>query len=89
MQNTVHMTPGIKKRLLNEKHSEEIRKALDRFRTGDIESTTGKPDNSLIDSFGRYELSFGTVWIISYHLFSSRDFITLLLPSEYEGSNLK
>ena len=42
------------------------------------------PNNELIKHFGSYELSFGTIWIISYHLFRSRDFITLLLPEEYE-----
>ena len=81
MQN-YQMTPGIKKHIPN--HSEEIQKALERFRGGDLGTGSQKPDNDLIKHFGSYELSFGTLWIISYHLFRSRDFITLLLPEEYE-----
>lgn len=76
------MTAGSKRNLL--KHSEEIKKALERFRGGDFGTSSGKPHNELIKDFGSYELPFGTLWIISYHLFSNRDFITLLLPEEYE-----
>ena len=81
---TVYMTAGIKKQLL--KHSEEIRNALNRFKSGDYGNLSEVPINSLIDKFGSYELSFGTIWIISYNFFSDRDFVTLLLPCEFEGT---
>lgn len=79
----VYMTAGIKKYLL--RHSEEIRNALNQFKSGDYGSGSERPDNSLIDKFGCYELSFGTLWIINYNFFSSREFITLLLPNEFDG----
>lgn len=79
---TVYMTAGIKNKLLN--HSEEIRNALERFRGGDFGRSSCKPQNDLIREFGSYELSFGTLWIINFNLFTNRDFITLLLPEEYE-----
>lgn len=84
-ENVSYMTAGIKKYLL--RHSGEIRKALDMFRSGEFGSSSEKPNNSLIADFGSYELSFGTIWIISYNLFSEREFITLLLPEEYERSD--
>ena len=83
LTDTVYMTAGIKKQLL--KHSEEIRNALNRFKSGDFGNLSEKVINTLIDKFGSYELSFGTVWIINYNFFSDRDFITLLLPEEFEG----
>ena len=82
---TCHMTAGAKKYLLN--YSKEIRNALVRFQSGDFGDTQGRPSNELIKDFGSYELPFGTLWIISYNLFTNRDFITLLLPSEFEGEN--
>ena len=82
LKETVYMTAGIKCKLL--KHSEEIQNALKRFRDGDFGSSSGGPSNDLISKFGCYELSFGTLWIINYDLFTNRDFITLLLPDEYE-----
>ena len=85
LQGTVYMTAGVKRYLL--KHSEDIQNALKRFRTHDYDSEEGKPENELIAEFGAYRLSFGTVWIINYHLFSNRDFITVLLPKEYERSD--
>ena len=84
LKETVYMTAGIKRYLL--KCSEEIQNALRRFRNGDMGKSSDKPENSLINDFGSYELSFGTLWIINYGLFSGRDFITLLLPDEYERS---
>lgn len=80
---TVYMTAGIKKHLL--RHSEEIRNALNRFKSGDYGDLSERLINSLIDKIGSYELSFGTLWIISYGFFSDRDFITLLLPEEFDG----
>lgn len=80
------MTAGVKKYLL--KHSEPIQNALKEFQCGNFGNVEEKPQNELIKEFGAYKLSFGTLWIISYHLFSSRDFITLLLPCEYEGENI-
>lgn len=80
---TCYMTAAVKKHLL--KHSEEIRNALESFQSGDFGSSAGRPSNDLIKDFGSYELSFGTMWIISYDIFTNRDFITLLLPEEYEG----
>ena len=81
---TCHMTARVKKLLLNTKHSNEIRNALKRFQEEDYGDASEKPDNSLIREFGSYELAFGTLWIINYNLFTNRDFITLLLPEEYE-----
>lgn len=78
----MYMTAGIKRHLL--KHSQEIKSALERFRSGDFGTSSCRPNNELIKDFGVYELTFETLWIISYHLFSNRDFITLLLPEEYE-----
>lgn len=83
INDTVYMTAGIKKQLL--KYSEEIRNALNRFKSGDYGRCSEKPNNSMIDTFGMYELSFGTIWIINYNFFSDRDFITMLLPDEFEG----
>lgn len=83
INDTVYMTAGIKKQLL--KHSEEIRNALNRFKSGDYGDSSETLINSLIDKIGSYELSFGTIWIINYNFFSDRDFITLLLPEEFEG----
>ena len=80
---TCHMTAGAKKYLLN--HSKEIQNALNRFISGDFGKGEEKPPNGLIKEFGSYELSFGTLWIISYNIFTNRDFITLLLPCEFEG----
>ena len=80
---TCYMTAGVKKHLL--KHSAAVKLALEEFQQGNFGKVEEKPQNELIQDFGAYELSFGTLWIISYHLFSSRDFITLLLPCEYEG----
>ena len=77
------MTPGVKKHVPN--HSEEIHKALAKFNSGEFGTSSHRPSNELIREFGSYELSFGTMWIISYNLFSEREFITLLLPNEYEG----
>lgn len=82
MKETIYMTAGSKKHLL--KHSEEIKRSLERFRAGDFGTSSCRPHNELIKDFGSYQLSFGTLWIISYYLFSNRDFITLLLPEEYE-----
>lgn len=79
---TCHMTAGVKKQLLN--NPEAVRNALKRFRDGDFGSSTHRPENELIKNFGEYELPFGTLWIISYDLFRNRDFITLLLPEEYD-----
>ena len=76
------MTAGIKRHLL--KCSEEIQNALRQFRNGDMGKSSDMPENSLIIEFGSYELTFGTLWIINYGLFSGRDFITLLLPKEYD-----
>lgn len=78
---TVYMTAGAKKYLL--KHSEELHRALNSFLAGEFGTSPDKPQNELIQDFGAYSLSFGTLWIISYHLFTNRDFITLLLPCEY------
>lgn len=82
---TCHMTARVKCKLLN--HSKEIRNALERFQGGDFGDTQCRPSNELIRDFGSYQLSFGTLWIISYNLFTNRDFITLLMPCEYEGEN--
>lgn len=79
---TIYPTETVKNLYPN--HSEEIQKALKRFRGGDFGTGAGRPPNDLIRDFGSYELSFGTLWIISYNLFTNRDFITLLLPEEYE-----
>lgn len=76
------MTLGIKKHLAN--HSEEIHNALNQFLRGEFGTSSQRPSNDLIRDFGSYELSFGTMWIISYNLFSNSNFITLLLPKEYE-----
>ena len=84
---TVYMTAGAKKQLL--KHSESIQNALKEFQRGNYGNVEEKPQNSLIKDFGCYELAFGTLWIISYHLFTSIDFITLLLPEEFEGEKLQ
>ena len=80
---TCYMTAGVKRCLLN--HSEDIQNALERFQRGDFGTRPQKPQNELIIDFGSYELTFGTLWIISYKLFTNRDFITLLLPSEMDG----
>ena len=80
---TCHMTAGAKKYLLN--HSKEIQNALNRFISGDFGDTTDRPSNDLIRDFGSYQLAFGTLWIISYNIFTNRDFITLLLPCEFDG----
>ena len=86
MQETVYMTAGIKRHLL--KCSEEIQNALRQFRNGDMGKSSDKPANSLITEFGSYELSFGVIFIISYKLFTDRDFVTVLLKDEYEeGEN--
>ena len=79
------MTAGVKCKLLN--HSKEIKGALERFLDGDFGTSSDefRPDYDLIKDFGRYELTFGTLWIISYNIFTNREFITLLLPSEFEG----
>ena len=79
---TYYATAGVQRYLSN--HSEDIHNALDRFKNGDFGSSPEKPRNELIKDFGSYELSFGTLWIISYKLFTNRDFITLLLPSEMD-----
>lgn len=83
LTDTVYMTAGIKKYLL--RHSEEIRNAISRFENGECGSGSEIPNNSHIEKFGSYEMSFGTLWIINYNLFADRDFITLLLPKEYDG----
>lgn len=82
INDTVYMTAYVKKYLL--RYSEEIRNALNQFRHGEYGNVSEKPTTSLIDRFGSYELPFGTVWIIDYKLFSDRDFITVLLPCEYD-----
>lgn len=82
---TIYTTPEVKKHLAN--HSEEINTALDRFLGGDFGTSSARPPNDLIRDFGCYQLSFGELWIISYNLFTNRDFITLLLPEEYERSD--
>lgn len=79
------MTAGVKRLLLNKGHSEEVRKALERFQGGDYGKVSDRPSNDLIKGFGSYSLSFGTLWIISYDFFADREFITLLLPIEFEG----
>ena len=79
---TIYMTAGVKKYLAN--HSEEIKTALKRFQGGDFGTRSGRPTNELISDFGSYDMTFGELWIISYNLFTNRDFITLLLPEEYE-----
>lgn len=76
------MTAGSKRHLL--KHSEEIKRSLERFRAGDFGTSSCRPHNELIKDFGCYELDFGTILIISYKLFTNRDFITILLKEEYE-----
>lgn len=81
---TCHMTAGIKRLLLNTERSKEIRNALERFQGGYFGRVSERPSNDLIKDFGSYQLSFGTLWIISYGFFADRDFITLLLPEEYE-----
>ena len=82
-ETTVYMTAGVKKYLLN--HSEEIKRVLNLFQSGEYGKSSDRPSNDLIRNFGSYhQLSFGTLWIISYNLFSDREFITLLLPNEYE-----
>lgn len=81
-ETTCYMTEGIKYKALD--HSEEIQNALEQFKSGAFGSGSQVPKNELIKHFGSYELSFGTIWIISYNLFRSREFITLLLPEEYE-----
>lgn len=82
-EKTCYMTAGTKKYLL--KHSEAIQNALKEFQQGNFGNVEEKPQNELIKEFGSYQLAFGTLWIISYYLFTSREFITLLLPNEYEG----
>lgn len=89
MKVACHMTAGIKRLLLNTERSKEIRNALDRFQGGDFGRVSERPSNDLIKDFGSYELSFGTLWIISYEFFADRDFITLLLPGEYDGPKLQ
>lgn len=79
---TVYMTAGVKRYLL--KHSEEIRNALIRFKGGDFGTSSVRHRNELIKDFGCYELDFGTILIISYKLFTNRDFITILLKDEYD-----
>lgn len=86
---TCYMTAGVKSLLLNKDHSEEVRNALERFQGGDYGKVSDRPSNDLIDRFGSFELSFGTLWIISYDLFTNRDFITLLLPGEFDGPKLQ
>lgn len=81
---TYYMTAGVKSKLLN--HSEDIQNALERFRNGDYGENIAKPENALITASGAYEMPFGTLWIINYDLFRNRDFITLLLPEEYDRS---
>lgn len=81
-EHTFYKTAGIER--LYQSHRTEIRNAVKRFLSGDFGSGSQVTNNELINQFGSYELSFGTIWIISYHLFRSRDFITLLLPEEYE-----
>lgn len=87
LKETVYMTAGIKCKLL--RYSEEIQNALKRFREGDFGSSSDRPSNDLITGFGCYELTFGTLWIINYDLFTNRDFITLLLPEEFEAPKLQ
>lgn len=82
LEKTCYMTAGVKKCLL--KHSEAVQNALKEFQRGNFGNVEEKPSNGLIKTFGCYELGFGTLWIINYALFSDRDFITLLLPCEYE-----
>ena len=84
---TCHMTARIKRLLLNTEYSKEIKNALERFQDGDFGTSSEGPSNDLIKDFGSYDLTFGTLWIINYDLFANRDFITLLLPCEYEGKN--
>ena len=81
------MTAGVKCKLLN--HSKEIKSALERFLDGDFGTSSQecRPDYDLIKDFGVYCLTFGTHWIISYNIFTNREFITLLLPSEFDGDN--
>lgn len=81
-ERTFYKTEGIEK--LYQIHREEIRNAVNMFLSGDFGSGSQAPGNDLIRNFGSYDVSFGTLWIISYNLFSSREFITLLLPEEYE-----
>lgn len=81
-ETTCYMTAGIKGKLLN--HSKEIQNALNRFKAGDFGSSSQAPKNERIKEFGSYETSFGTMWVINYKLFRDRDFITVLLPDEYE-----
>lgn len=82
IEKTCYMTAGVKKYLL--KHSEAVQNALKDFLAGNYGKVEEKPENGLIKDFGSFELAFGTLWIINYTLFSDRDFITLLLPCEYE-----
>ena len=83
-EKTFYKTAGIEK--LYQSHRTEIRNAVKRFLSGDFGSGSQVPRNDLIKNFGCYKLSFGTIWIINYKLFRNRDFITLLLPEEYERS---
>ena len=86
IEKTCYMTAGVKKYLL--KHSEAVQNALKEFQCGNYGNVEEKPTNGLIKAFGCYNLPFGALWIINYTLFSDRDFITLLLPCEYEGEEV-
>lgn len=79
----MYKTEGV--RVLYQYHSEDIRKALERFISGDFGSSAGRPSNELIRDFGCYQLEFGMIFIISYKFFTNRDFITILLKEEYDG----
>ena len=78
----IYTTGGIDR--LYQSHQTEIDNIVKRFLSGDFGSSSQAPKNERIKEFGSYEASFGTMWIINYKLFRDRDFITVLLPEEYE-----
>ena len=80
----VYLSEGIERMFRDSEYAKEIMNVLNRFQAGNIESSEGKPENALIKSFGSYETYFGTLWVINYSIFSDRDFITVLLPYEYD-----
>jgi len=85
LRESVYMTAGIKRLLIRSDTSEEVRNALKRFENRDYGEFSEKPDQRDISEFGSYKTSFGAVWIINYKLFQDRDFITVLLPCEFDN----
>lgn len=86
MDESVYMTCGIKRLLLNDIDSADIKNALNQFRAGYYGSADQRPGNGHIKEFGSYESKFGTVWIINYNFFPDRNFITILFPKEYKNN---